>query len=148
MLTPGDTLALKECFLSLAEVEIFRSNKSQVMASAPLSHPASDLKVNKFNTNNANYLYLDLESSSPVIVQYLFWDNPRLKYYLNGKRATVVEQNGLRTIEVPAGRNIIEIRYRHWPLTIFWVLYALYASALLLVLIPTSFTNYVRRKFL
>lgn len=143
---PGNTQTLKECFLSLAEVEIFRSNKPQVMASATSSGSASDLKVKKFDTNNASFLYLDLESSAPVTVQYLFWDNPRLKYYLNGKRTTIEKRNGLNFIEVPAGHNTLEIRYKHWPLIAFLTLYIIYALMFMWVMTPASFRAAVWRK--
>lgn len=143
---PGDTQTLKECFLSLAEVEVFRSDKPQVTASAPPSRSTSDLQVKKFDTDNASYLRLDLESSAPATIQYLFWDNPRLKYYLNGKRATVVEQDGLRTVLVASGYNTLEIRYRHWPLTVFWVLYTMYALVFLWALMPIGILAGIWRK--
>jgi len=143
----GAAQPIEESYLSIAELEVFRSEISQGIVSPQQAGAASDLKVAGFTTNNANYLRLDLESSVPANVEYLFWNNPRLKYYLNGKRVTTVDREGLRAINVPAGRNTIEIRYRHWPLTLFWVLYALYALALLWVLIPTKFTHTVRRTF-
>lgn len=125
----GGTQPIDESFLSLAEVEVFGSDKSPVAASTPASNNASEFKVREFFTNNANYLRLDLESSTPATIQYLFWDNPRLNYYLNGQRAMVIDQDGLRAIEIPAGRNILEIRYRHWPLIAFLILYAIYGIA-------------------
>jgi len=143
----GGTQPIEESFLSIAELEVFRSEKPQSLVSSQPTGAASDLKVTGFTTNNANYMRLDLESSLPASVEYLFWHNPKLRYYLNGKRATMMDREGLRSINVPAGRNTIEIRYRHWPLTIFWVFYALYAFALLWVLIPAQFTTYVRCKF-
>lgn len=140
------TQPIGESFLSLAEVEIFRSDSSAVANPAQVSTTASKFKVNQFTTNYASYLRLEFETPAPATVQYLFWDNPRLKYYLNGKHATVVEQNGLRTIEVPAGHNTIEIKYRHWPLTMFWVFYSMFALALMWVLMPTSLRTGVWRK--
>ncbi|MCG3113612.1 MAG: discoidin domain-containing protein [Candidatus Manganitrophus sp. SB1] len=133
-------------FLSLAEVEVFRSAQVPVAASVPASVKLSDLKVREFATDHASYLRLDLESSSPTTVQYLFWHNPRLRYYLNGKRVKWVEQDGLRTLSVPAGRNLLEIRYRHWPLTGFWILYTIYGLIFLWALMPTEFRTGVWRK--
>lgn len=143
----GGTQPIGESYLSLAEVEIFRSDISQVAtATVPHSSDASDLQVKKFTTNNANYLRLDLESSASATVQYLFWNNPRLNYYLNGQRTAVVERDGLNFINVPAGSNTIEIQYRHWPLIVFWVFYTMYALAFLWVLTPTRFRAGIWRK--
>lgn len=140
------TQPIDESFLSLAEVEVFRSNKSQVAASASSSPVASSVKVNKFDTNFASYLRLDFENTAPATIQYLFWDNPRLKYYLNGNRVNFTDKDGLRGIDVPAGHNTIEIKYRHWPLTIFWIFYTTFALILLWVLTPTRFQTYVRQR--
>lgn len=143
---PGNTQTIKDCFLSLAEVEVFRSSPSPAAVSTPESMTTSNLKINKFTTNQANYLHLNFEASTPTTVQYLFWDNPRLRYHLNGKRVSPVEKDGLRVIEVPAGQNTLEIRYRHWPLNIFWLFYALYALLFAWVLIPTKFQASIWRK--
>lgn len=140
------TQPIEESFLSLAEVEVYRSNKSQVAASAPSSPVASAVKVNKFDTNFASYLRLDFETTAPATIQYLFWDNPRLKYYLDGNRVNFTDKDGLRGIDVPAGHHMIEIKYRHWPLTVFWIFYTAFALILLWVLTPTRFQAYVRGK--
>jgi len=36
-----------------------------------------------------------------------------------------------RPKKLGAGRHTVEIRYRHWPLKLFWVFYGLYGFALL-----------------
>ncbi|MBI3811898.1 MAG: discoidin domain-containing protein [Nitrospirae bacterium] len=140
------TQPLEESFLSLAEVEVFRSDKAQAAASVPSSGSVSNLKVNRFATNYASFLRLDLESSAPATIQYLFWDNPRLGYYLNGRRVALVKQDGVQTILVPSGRNRLEVRYRHWPLTVFWIFYTMYALIFLWALIPVGFRTGVWRK--
>ena len=143
---PGNTQTIKDCFLSLAEVEVFRSNQSPGTVK-PLDFTAvPDLKINRFNTNHANYLLLDFVTSAPVAVQYLFFDNPRLKYYLNGKRVIPVEKDGSRIINVKAGHNTVEIQYRHWSLVIFWIFYTLYALLFLWALIPGRFLGDIWRK--
>ena len=129
------TQPIEESFLSLAEVEVFRSSKSQVAASAPSFSAESAIKVNEFDTNFASYLRLDFETTAPATIQYLFWDNPRLKYYLNGERVNFTDKDGVRGINVTVGRNIVEIKYKHWPLTIFWAFYSMYALVLLFILI-------------
>jgi hypothetical protein len=136
-------------YLSLAEVEVYHSDMAtQNVATLTNPNDTSDFKVNRFHTNNANYLLLDISSSAPETVQYLFFDNPRLSYFLNGQRATVFEKDGLRTINVPSGRNTIEIRYKHWPLAIFWVFYITYTSILFWFLIPYSYINKIRKKWI
>ncbi|MHB8914793.1 MAG: galactose-binding domain-containing protein [Thiobacillus sp.] len=119
--------AIDESFLSLAEVEVFRSDFSSAATGGSASPTGASVKVKEFITNNASYLRLSLETSSPVTVQYLFWSNPRLKYYLNGNRVDFTERDGRYGIDIPAGLNTIEIKYTHWPLRLFWVIYALYA---------------------
>jgi hypothetical protein len=79
---------------------------------------------------------LEFTADKPTAVQYLFWNNPRLKYYLNGKRITLDKHDGLETINVPAGQNIIEIRYIHRPLILFWVFYTLFGFLLACTFIP------------
>jgi hypothetical protein len=143
----GGNQPIVESYLSLAEVEVFRSDMSQI-ATDKVSHVSdvSDLQVKKFSTNNANYLRLDLVSSAPATGQYLLSDNPRFAYYLNGQRISLVKRDGLNFINVPAGSNTIEIRYRHWPLLVFWCLYTIYALVFLWILIPTKLRISVWRK--
>ena len=131
------TQPLAESFLSLAEIEVFRSVQNEGNTLTKDINSKSDLKVDKFTTDYASYLRLDLDSSAPSIVQYLFWDNPRLNYYLNGERVKLTGKDGVRKLEVPAGHNTIEIKYRHWPLKIFWFLYTMYALMFLWFLKPT-----------
>lgn len=140
------TQHIEESFLSLAEVEVFRSDQSVTTTSAEVPITEANLIVNQFTTNYANYLHLDFESDAPVTIQYMFWDNPRLKYFLNGNRVNFTEKDGLRGIDVTSGRNIIEIKYTHWPLNIFWIFYSLYALVLLWVLTPTRFQTSVWQK--
>jgi F5/8 type C domain len=118
-----------EAYLSLAEVEVFGMPSAQF--TQPIDTPT--VKVKAFHTNQANYLSLDLESKMPAKVEYLLWNNPRLTYFLNGKRIQITSSQNLPvSISVPAGQNKIEIRYRHWPLTTFWILYGLYGLVLIL----------------
>ena len=135
----GGNQPIGESYLSLAEVEVFRSDKPQALDSASHSSNANELQVKKFTTNKANYLRLDLVSSAPATVQYLFWDNPRLTYYLNDQRISLVKRDGLNFINIPAGINTIEIQYRHWPLILFWWFYTIYALMFLWALMPTRF---------
>jgi hypothetical protein len=138
----GGDQTVGESYLSLAEVEVFRSDMSQVAATT-VPHSS---EVKRFTTNNANYLRLDLESSAPATVQYLFSDNPRLNYYLNGQRTTVDKRDGLNFINVPAGSNTIEIQYRHWPLIVFLCFYTIYSLVFLWALMPAKFRFGVWRK--
>jgi hypothetical protein len=58
------------------------------------------------------------------------WNNPRLRFYLNGTQVTPESREGLQVIKVPNGRHQIEVRYSHRMLSLFWALYALFALAL------------------
>ena len=89
-----------------------------------------------FYSNNANYMRFEFKADKPTTVQYLFWNNSRLKYYLNGKRIRPSYHDGLKTIDVPAGQNIIEVRYIHWPLILFWVFYTVFAFLWVCTFIP------------
>lgn len=135
-----------QSYLSLGEVEVFRSDKPQISASTPQSSGSFSVHVKKFANNHANHMQLQFEASAPATVTYLFWDNPRLKYYLNGQRVKVVERDGLWTINAPFGLNTIEIRYVHWPLRVFWTLYVMYALVLLWVSMPTRFQARIKGK--
>ncbi|MBB4127929.1 hypothetical protein GGR77_003251 [Xanthomonas translucens] len=111
----------EEAYLHLAEVEVFGGP-------APAAGAATDVppKLLDFETNFANYIRVAWQSDAPTTVQYLFSDNPNLRYTLNGKRIKPKPREGLITIDAPAGRNVLELRYRNWPLLVFWVMFALY----------------------
>jgi hypothetical protein len=129
----------EQSFLSLAEVQVFRAEAAKAApAVVEKAGGGPTVKVLNFTTNHANHIRLDLESTGPASVSYLLWNNPRLHYFLNGERATVVERNGLAAIDIPAGRNSIEIRYRHWPLVAFWLVYAVFGAAYIWALVATA----------
>jgi len=131
----------EENFLSLAEIEVLRyANVSRFSNNA-------GLKISEFMSNHANYLRFRFQATEATGVQYLFWNNPRISYYLNGKKTQLVERNGLHVIEVPVGQNTIEIRYRHWPLRIFWLFYTMFALILLCAVLPVRFVESIISKF-
>ena len=115
-----------ENILSLAEVEVYPP--AGVSADSVDGRPADDVVVHGFTCNNANALELDVESSEPVTMKYLLWDNPRLRYTLNGKPVTPGKSDGRVVIGLPAGRNVIGITYHNRMFALFWVVYAAYAA--------------------
>jgi len=131
------TQPISESFLSLAEVEILQLTKQSTKSSTQEEGGDTNVQVKEFTTDYASYLRLDLENSQPVTIQYLFWDNPRLSYFLNGKLVKLTEKDGLKGIDVASGKNTLEIKYRHWPLTIFWLFYSMYALLLVWFLITS-----------
>ena len=143
---PGPAETIKECFLSIAEIQVFRSGHqlSDIGDKRPRVIP--EVKIRDFVSNHANDLRLDFETSAPAVVQYQFWDNPRLTYYLNGRRIDPIKNEGIRSIQVNAGHNTIEIRYWHWALTIFWVLYAIYALTFIWAVMPSRAVAYISFK--
>ncbi|MBU1344799.1 MAG: discoidin domain-containing protein [Proteobacteria bacterium] len=142
------TLPLNDSFLSLAEVEVFGSENISDPDALKHANEKPKVQIKAFNTDDASYISMELESSMPVVAQYLFSDNPRLTYYLNGQRASKFELDGLSAIEIPAGLNKIEIRYVHWPLRLFMIIYLLYAVSCLFAILPNSFLNRIKPKFL
>ena len=87
--------------------------------------------VNSFRTDGAASLALDINSPGPTKVEYLFWPNDRLRFYVNGSRVKPVLDRGLQTLPIPAGNSHIEIHYVYWPLRIFLLFYLMYAIAVL-----------------
>jgi hypothetical protein len=115
-----------ENILSLAEVEVYPP--AGVSVDSVDGRSADDVVVHDFTCNNANALQLDVESSEPVTMKYLLWDNPRLRYTVNGKPVTPSKSEGLVVIGLPAGRNVIGITYHNRMFALFWVVYAAYAA--------------------
>lgn len=100
-----------------------------------------------FHTDGATELTLDVDASRPVKVQYLFWPNDRLKFYLQGDPVETPLEDGLQTVSVPAGHQHLEIRYVYWPTRLFLVLYSLYAISLLAaVIVPLTRALWARRQ--
>ena len=89
--------------------------------------PGSRAVADGFHTNGASELSLDLRADRPVKVQYLFWPNERLKFYVQGTRVDATIEDGLQTVSIPSGRQHLEIHYVNWPLRVFLFFYALYA---------------------
>jgi len=118
--------ASPENVLSLAEVEVYPPVGGA--ADGVAEHGADALVVHGFECNDANALKLDVESAEPVTMKYLLWNNPRLAYSLNGRPLTPGENEGLVSISLPAGRNVVEIVYRNRMFALFWVVYAAYAA--------------------
>jgi hypothetical protein len=112
-----------ENILSLAEVEVYPPSSENAN-----EHSVNDVTVHGFSCNNANSLQLDVESSRHVTMKYLLWDNPRLRYTLNGKPIMPGKSDGLVAIDLPPGRNVIGIAYHNWMFGLFWVVYAIYAA--------------------
>lgn len=115
-----------ENILSLAELEVFRPAATTANTNAAAGPPFT---VHDFEANDANYLRLDLEAAAPVTVQYLMWNNPKLRFSLNGAPVAVRDREGLATITLPPGRHTLEVRYRHRMLTVFWAVYGLFGLA-------------------
>ena len=87
--------------------------------------------IGGFQTDGASRFTLDLNSTSPLLVQYLFWPNDRLSFKLDSNRIEAPVRDGLQTVTVPAGRHHLEIQYRYWPLTLFLVFYCLYTLSIM-----------------
>jgi hypothetical protein len=122
-----------EAYLHLAEVEVFASDSTSP-AQSLADKTKGKVKLVDFKGNDANYMRLEWESPDPTTIQYLFSDNPRLRYFLNGEAAKVTERNGLVTIDAPRGLNVLELKYQNRPLLIFWIIFGAYGIACLIAL--------------
>lgn len=89
--------------------------------------PAEGVSVRNFQTDGASDLNLDLDLKEAARVQYLFWPNERLRFYLHGRRVSAAVEDGLLTVHVPPGRQRLNIRYEYWPSRLFLLLYCSYA---------------------
>ena len=116
-----------ENVLSLAEVEAFPPGTPGTHTFAGDIDTNETLKVQSFSSNDANTIKLVAESSEPVTVKYLLWNNPRLRYQLNGKTVVPSIYDGLAVIGLPPGRNALTITYHNRLLTVFWIGYLTYA---------------------
>lgn len=118
----GGASAPGEAYLHVAEVEVFRGQGPSAGGNS-----SALPKVLDFSTNFASRVRLEWQSAEPTTVQYLFSDNPRLRYRLNGERLKPRLRGGLITVDAPAGHNVLELTYRNWSLIAFWIMLALYA---------------------
>jgi hypothetical protein len=116
-----------ENVLSLAEVEAYPPGETAGPTSSGDSQTDDTFQLHTFSSNDANTIKLDAESSEPVTVKYLLWNNPRLRYQLNGKTIVPSIHDGLAVIGLPPGRNELTITYHNRLLTVFWFGYLAYA---------------------
>jgi hypothetical protein len=146
--TPADTPATLSARAGTAKVRVTGrpSPSVAVAASAPVPGPADTVLFDngyfrllgeaggataaKFWTNRASEFQLEVNAAKPARLQYLFWPNERLTYFLNGRSIRTTIEDGLVTVPVPAGRHRFEMQYTYWPLKIFLFFYALYALGL------------------
>lgn len=130
----GGTVSPVGNFLSLAECEVFSPGDSDVASPA---NGTGSPRIVAFETNDANRVSVIVDTPEPALVQYLLWPNPRASFYVDGRRIKPTPLDGLAAIAVPSGRHTIEMRYRHWPLRLFWLAYAAYGIGLAAVGMPS-----------
>ena len=120
--------ASPENILSLAEVEVYPPSDHIAEGVRARVAPVPPCTVNSFTSNDANAISLDVEAAEPLAVKYLLWNNPRLRYVLNGKTVSPESRDGLAVIKVPAGHNTLRIHYHNRTLAAFWIVYACYIA--------------------
>jgi hypothetical protein len=122
-------------FLHIAELQVFPPSPDAAVqgAGAPPAAAAAD-PVTSFKTNFANFTQIKVDLKSPAAVQYLFSDNPKLTYTVDGERVAFDVSSGVPSYLLPAGRHSIEIRYSHGLLGLFWIVYGCYWLVLLLAI--------------
>jgi len=119
----------QDAYLHVAEVEA-------------LAYPADTItgtvaspRVLNYSSNDANSLRLEWECDEPSTATYLFSDNRRLRYYLDGHPAPGIMRQGLLTFDVAPGKHTLEIRYQHRMLIAFWILLGLYTASCIMALL-------------
>ncbi|WP_396190678.1 discoidin domain-containing protein [Flavobacterium sp.] len=134
-------------YLSLAEVEV---NGSSNKDSAQLNDQTleSNVKVENFKFDKGQRISITLDALQPMRLDYLFFPNPRLKYYLNQKRIYLNERDGIYGVDLPAGHNDFEVVYVNWPMRVFICFYLTYISLLLYFTIFKSFKKSSFSKFM
>jgi hypothetical protein len=112
--------------LSLAEMQAFPPVPVGPAYSGCVDGKGSFL-IHSFSSNDANRITLDVETKEPSTVEYLLWNNPRLRYQLDDKTAVPSVRDGLAGIEIPPGRHKVTITYHNHLLMLFWFGYLSYA---------------------
>jgi hypothetical protein len=90
-----------------------------------------DFVLENFKTNNSSFISFETNSNSGIEVQYLFFPNKNLKPYLNGKKTYFNIKEELSTLNIPSGKNKIEIVYKNKTLDVFIILYFVYLITLI-----------------
>ena len=116
-----------DAFLHIAELEVFPPSPAVQVQGA--GDP-----VTGFKSNFANFTEIKVDLKSPAEIQYLFSDNPKLTYTVDGKPVAFDVSSGVPSYLLPAGRHTIEIRYNHVLLGLFWIVYGVYWLVLLLAI--------------
>lgn len=122
-----------DSYLSLAEVEVLQGEDS--------STSSTIAAVEGFSTDFAQEASLSWTSSSEVIVRYLFWANPRITFKLNGQVVVPSIDDGVPSIRAPAGKSVLTLHYRHFPLTIFIAMMSVYLVGLFAMLLILPFSS-------
>ena len=118
--------------LHFAEIEVFGPSKNNQNAPSSASPTVRATGTGNF----ANTFSVNVENDRPVTVDYLMAYNPGLHFYVNGRETKPVYGPGagrLASFEIPAGKNKVEVRYRNLMLSLFWILYAIYAAVVAVV---------------
>lgn len=119
---PGNSPA-DSAYLHLAEVEVFPPVATQEIGS---SADNKNNKIASFSANFANSMRAEIDLAVAGTVQYLFSDNPRLAYKVDGETVKFDTTSGVPTYSLPAGRHVVEISYSHPMLFLFWIAYIAY----------------------
>ncbi|MGH9342550.1 MAG: hypothetical protein ACRD19_02130, partial [Terriglobia bacterium] len=83
--------------------------------------------VSDFSTNNAGDLTFTVDSSKTADIEYLFWPNAHSHVYLDNREVTPPTQTkDLVSVFVPAGKHLVDMRYRRPMLTAFLGFYLIY----------------------
>ena len=110
-------------YLSVAEVQVL---EKYPLSQSQVSDAAKPDQVVSFQTDRAGWVWADIVASSPLKVDYLFWYNPRLRFLVDGQVVEPMNNGGLRSVVIPSGEHTLEIKVVNRPLSIFWIVYAVF----------------------
>lgn len=106
----------------------FQDNQNTVYNNGYIRIISKDknFSLENFKTNNSSFISFETNSNFEIEVQYLFFPNKNLKPYINGKKTYFNTKEELSTLNIPSGKNKIEILYKNKTLDTFIVLYFAY----------------------
>ncbi len=117
-----------ESYLSFAEIQVFESSKVEALETL---NTDAELQVSSFEQTLGKGITLNFTNTKSVSLEYLFWNNPRLSYYLDGKLLDVKKNVEYLSLNIKPGTHIFKVVYQNLGLQLFGWVYLLYFTILL-----------------
>ena len=117
-------------YLSVAEIEVLQYD-------TPVTSSAVS-NIN-FRSNFGSSAELKFESVGDTSVQYLYWPNSKLHFFIDDKPVKFIMRDGLYVIDLPQGSHVIKVYYKNWTLRLFISLMIIFALAYSVILWPQKY---------